>query len=100
MAITMAQIKELKQAETLRYSVGLATVKSIFEFQDDDGRPVLGAKVQMGDSTVTIMGERGEIDKLRPFEGKFVMMDGVLDTELKKNGLKVSFKVGEISEVK
>lgn len=98
--LTLQQIQAVKTMEQLNYEIGLARVRDVESFQDDEGRPVFYAKVEMGSSVITILGEREEISKLEPFKGKFVSIAGQLDTELKKTGLKVRFSVSEVKEVK
>jgi len=99
-ALTLAQIQAVKNMEQIQYEIGLARVREIFDFQDDEGKPIFMAKIEMGSTVVNIMGTQAEIEKLAPFKGKWATISGVLTTDLTKKGLKVTFAVSEVKEVK
>lgn len=99
--LTMQQIIEAEKARQLRYSIGVAKVREVTSFQDEEsGKPISYAKVEMGASVVTILGEPAELAKLEPLKGKYCSIEGNLETELKKTGLKVRFTVEKAVEIK
>lgn len=100
MSMTLKQIEEVKRMEQLRYSIGLAQVKDSGSFQSDEGEPMNFVKIQMGTIGRTLMVNDVELQKIAPYKGKFVSLEGKIEMEQKDKLFRVNFSIDKITEIK
>jgi hypothetical protein len=68
------------------------------QFQGEDGRHLAYVKLGWFGGATTIMVEPEDVNRLRPYEAKFVRIGGELQFDPAKK--RATFKIGDIVEVK